>query len=141
MPLQGDFAQGLPIYVQILQDIRQKIAAGQWPAGMRMPPVRELAVEFGVNPNTMQRSLAELEREGLVYTERTTGRYITSDAGRIEQIRADMADGYAGQYYGQMYAIGYGTDDMAAALRRAADSEQKGGTAPRPQDGAQSREV
>lgn len=133
MSIQGNFAQGLPIYLQILHGIRQKIASGQWPAGMRMPPVRELAVEFGVNPNTMQRSLGELEREGIVYTERTSGRYITADAGQIERMKSEMANGYAGQYRDQMHALGFGPDDMIAVLRRATDTQQKGGTALPPQ--------
>lgn len=139
MPVQGDFAQGLPIYLQILHDFRHRIASGLWSAGMRVPPVRELAVEFGVNPNTMQRSLAELEREKLVYAERTTGRFITTDDERIRQMQSELADEYTQHYYGQMQAIGYNADDMAAALRRAAVSQEKGGTALPPRNGEQGR--
>lgn len=87
----NQFDSGAPIYTQIMNKIKLRILSGQWAAGERIPAVRELAVEFGVNPNTMQRSLSELERDGLLFSERTTGRYITRDAALIERTRP--ADG------------------------------------------------
>jgi DNA-binding transcriptional regulator YhcF (GntR family) len=124
--MQAAFTPGAPIYVQISDDIRQRIASGQWPPGMRMPPVRELSIDLGVNPNTAQRSLAELEREGLVFTERTAGRFITKDAGVIKKVKDDMAAEYAGQFYLKMRAIGYERDEIVGIVRAAADSEEAG---------------
>lgn len=116
--MQQEFMQGTPIYMQILQSVRQKIASGEWPPGMRVPPVRELSVALGVNPNTAQRSLAELEREQLVHVERTSGRFITGDVERIQQLRAQMAAEYAALYSAQMAALGYSADEMARYLRQ-----------------------
>lgn len=121
---QGDYNQSMPIYLQILQGIRQKIASGEWPPGTRVPPVRELSVQLGVNPNTAQRSLTELEREGLVYAERTAGRFITGDTERIRALRARMAEEYARQYHRQMLALGCAPEEMADYLRRAATIEE-----------------
>lgn len=85
------FKNGEPIYQQIIRILQMKIAAGEYPAGSRFPAVRELAVEAGVNPNTMQRALAELERSGLLETVRTTGKYVTQDDGRICRLREELA--------------------------------------------------
>ena len=86
-----------PIYLQIMDRVRRKIVSGEWRAGDRVPPVRDLALEFGVNPNTMQRSLAELERDGLLFSERTSGRYVTRDESRVAAVRDAMARGEAGR--------------------------------------------
>lgn len=121
--MPSDYSPGTPIYLQITHDVRQRIASGEWQPGMRIPPVRELSVELGVNPNTAQRSLSELEREGLVYTERTAGRFITKDIEQITQMRASMAEEYAGQFYQQMRKIGYSGEEIVELLRRTASSE------------------
>jgi DNA-binding transcriptional regulator YhcF (GntR family) len=91
---------------------------------MRMPPVRELSIELGVNPNTAQRSLAELEREGLVFTERTAGRFITKDKEKIREVKGGMAAEYAGQFYRKMRAIGFVREEIVEIVRGAADSEE-----------------
>ena len=72
-----------PVYSQLVEHIKLAIVSGEFPLGSRLPSVRELAAEAGVNPNTMQRAFAELEREGLVLTQRTAGRTVTEDALRI----------------------------------------------------------
>ena len=79
-----------PIYVQIMEDIKEKIIMGTYVANMQIPPVRELAITYEVNPNTMQRSLAELEKEGYLYTMRTAGRFVIDDAKRIEQMKQEL---------------------------------------------------
>lgn len=75
------FDNGLPIYLQIVKEMTLRALSGAIKPGEKIPPVRELAAEFGVNPNTMQRAMAEMEREGLVYTERTSGRFLTKEEG------------------------------------------------------------
>lgn len=106
---------GVPIYLQIIDRIKRKIISGEWAAGERVPPVRDLALAFGVNPNTMQRSLSELERGGLLYSERTSGRYITSDTARIESVRNEMARDVVGAFRRQMKQMGY-TDEQILKL-------------------------
>ena len=72
--MQWSFSNDLPIYSQLIGQIKVGIVSGVFPPGERLPSVRDLATEAGVNPNTMQRALAELERDGLVYSQRTAGR-------------------------------------------------------------------
>ena len=71
------FKEDRPIYSQLVEHIKLGIVSGEWSPGSKLPSVRDLAEEAGVNPNTMQRALADLEREGLVHSKRTSGRYIT----------------------------------------------------------------
>ena len=89
--MKWEFKNGEPIYQQIIRILQTKIAAGEYPAGSRVPAVRELAMEAGVNPNTMQRALAELERDGLLETVRTTGKYVTQNNERISVLREELA--------------------------------------------------
>ena len=78
------FESDRPIYAQILEQIKERIIVGEYPPGSRLPSVRELATEAAVNPNTMQRAMAELEREGYVVTNRTTGRTVTDNVGVMD---------------------------------------------------------
>ena len=81
-----------PIYLQIIERISMDIVSGVYRAGDKLPSVRELAASAAVNPNTMQKALSELERSGLVYTQRTSGRYITEDTGLIQEVRLKLAE-------------------------------------------------
>jgi len=78
--MEWDFKDGVPIYTQIVDQMTMRIASGAYAPGDKLPSVRDLALDAGVNPNTMQRALAELERQKLVHSERTSGRFVTSDA-------------------------------------------------------------
>ena len=80
-----------PIYAQLIRQIRAGIVSGAFSPGERLPSVRDLAMEAGVNPNTMQRALTELERDGLVYSQRTSGRYVTEDRAAIAEARHGLA--------------------------------------------------
>ena len=82
-----------PIYAQILERIQRQIVSGEYAPGTKIPSVRELAAQAGVNPNTMQKALSELERSGLVVTMRTSGRVVTEDMEMIKQIRKQLAAG------------------------------------------------
>ena len=77
-----------PIWIQLVDDFRMRIVTGIWPAGTRIPSVRDLATQAGVNPNTVQRALAELDRSGLTVAERTAGRLLNARADLIENRRA-----------------------------------------------------
>ena len=112
-----------PIYLQLVEQLELAIVAGEYRAGGKLPSVRELAAEAAVNPNTMQRALAQLESEGLVRTERTSGRYVTEDTNLIEQLRVAAAHDIAADFLEKMRSIGY-TPEKAAALLEHWDTEE-----------------
>ena len=105
-----------PVYTQLVDQSARAIILGQFPPGGRLPSVREFAADAGVNPNTMQRALAQLETEGLVHTERTAGRYVTENIALIEQLRADTARTLASDFLEKMRGIGYSPAQTAALL-------------------------
>ncbi len=114
--MEWQFNEGSPIYVQLTQEIEMQIARGVYKAGDRMPAVRELAMEAGVNPNTVQRAMADLEREGLIYTERTSGRFVTKDEERIKQLRKKLAQMTIAEFYEKMKQLGMSHEEMVQAL-------------------------
>ena len=116
--MNWNITAGRPVYVQLVEQLELSLVAGEFPPGSRIPPVRELAADAGVNPNTMQRALAQLENEGLVRTERTAGRYVTEDRALIEQLRAEAARNLTAEFLEKMRGIGYGPEQAAALLER-----------------------
>lgn len=111
---QADYTPGIPIYLQIIEKIKAKIISGEWRAGDRVPPVRELSLSFGVNPNTMQRSLSELEREGLLYSERTAGRFVTADENRIAALQREAAGLSVARCIDYLKGLGLGEEEIRA---------------------------
>lgn len=111
-------AENMPIYVQIMNKIREAIASGELKPGDRVPSVRELAQEFEVNPNTMQRALTELEREGLLISERTAGRFVTKDKSIIDEAKILMAQNAADEFCRNMTALGFNEGEMIDFFRR-----------------------
>lgn len=109
--------ENLPIYMQIMDRIRAAIVSGELVSGEKVASVRELAEEFGVNPNTMQRALAELEREGLLVSERTTGRYVTKDTAMIEQARKEAAEKIVKDFLLKMKELGFTRDQIEDFFR------------------------
>lgn len=96
-----------PIYLQLTEEIKKRIVSGMYEAGAKLPSVRDLASEASVNPNTMQRALAELERYGLVYTNRTSGRFITEDESLIKQLRVGLAKKHVDTFLTNMEQLGF----------------------------------
>ncbi len=96
-----------PIWMQLTEQLTERIISNVYPAGSRLPSVRELAGQAGVNPNTMQRALAELESSGLAVTNRTAGRVVTDDLEVIEKVRRRMAENYIKGYLENMKKLGY----------------------------------
>lgn len=107
-----------PIYLQLCEQITLYLVSGVWAPGSRLPSVRELAVDAGVNPNTMQRALAQLESEGLVITHRTAGRVVTEDAAVLERVRERLAQTKIDEYLSGMATLGYTAADAIALLQR-----------------------
>ncbi len=107
-----------PIWQQLTEQLRQRIVTGAYPPGSRFPAVRELASEAGVNPNTMQRAMTQLETDGLVITNRTAGRTVTDDPAALEAMRGQLAAERTGEYFKDMKALGYSRADAAEIARR-----------------------
>ena len=105
-----------PIWVQLVETFRLRIVSGQWPPGTRIPSVRELAADAGVNPNTIQRALAELDRTGLTSAERTAGRFVTADAAVLDAVRRELAAGATDAYVVALTGLGMSLDGATRLL-------------------------
>ena len=108
---------GRPIWPQLAQQLARRIIAGIYPPGSRLPPVRELAAEAGVNPNTMQRALAQLEQDGLARADRTAGRLVTRDTQVLEAVRLREAQSVIQGYFEAMSALGYSRERALELLK------------------------
>ena len=113
-----------PVYQQIISLIRGAVLSGEYPPGSRIPSVRELASQAGVNPNTMQRALSELEREGLLVGAGTAGRCVTADQAVLEQTRQTVIRELARECAEKFLALGL-TPSQGAELLRALEKEKE----------------
>ena len=118
------FDMSRPIYAQIVERLKAKILAGVYPPGGHLDSVRDMAAAAGVNPNTMQRALTELERDGLVYRQRTTGRFVTEDQAMIASAKRSLAERHIQAFLEAMTHLGYGREEILTLLRQ---EETKGG--------------
>nr|WP_315671887.1 GntR family transcriptional regulator [Clostridium sp. 19966] len=116
--LQYEFDSNLPIYIQIIEEIKRQIVYGERRPGEKIESVRELANIMGVNPNTVQRAFSELEREGLLKAERTTGRFITIDDGLIEKIKRDSVKQNVTDFIKLMYKSGFSKEGILDTLKK-----------------------
>ena len=123
--MSEQFDSSRPIYAQLVERLKARILAGTYQSGGHLDSVRDLAAAAGVNPNTMQRALAQLEAEGLVRTERTSGRFVTEDIDLIEQLRASAARNIAADFLEKMRSIGYTPQQAAELLRGWNETEGK----------------
>ncbi|MCI7676614.1 MULTISPECIES: GntR family transcriptional regulator [Streptococcus] len=110
------FDEKSPIYAQIAQHVKMQIISQEIKSGEQLPTVRELAEIAGVNPNTMQRAFSELEREGMVYSQRTSGRFVTDDTELIAQKRKEVAELELRNFVDNMAKIGFDTQDIPSIL-------------------------
>lgn len=110
------FDEKSPIYAQIAQHVKMQIISQEIKSGEQLPTVRELAEIAGVNPNTMQRAFLELEREGMVYSQRTSGRFVTDDTELIAQKRKEVAELELRNFVDNMAKIGFDTQDIPSIL-------------------------
>ena len=117
-----------PIYIQIVEKLKMRIVSGYYPPGEKIPSVRELASEAGVNPNTMQKALGDLERQGLVYTQRTNGKTVTDEPGKISDMRDNMAKEETAVYFAKMKSLGFSPEKTKEFVdKMAAEAADKGG--------------
>jgi len=112
-----NFSDGSPIYLQLCAIIKGRIASGAYAPGDKLPPVRDLALEAGVNPNTVQRAYAELERDGLVNAERTSGRFVTTDTNEIAALRSSLSSGFIGELFKNLRELGLTDDEIRSAVQ------------------------
>ena len=116
--MEWNFRNDRPIYTQIMGQIEKAVVSGIFSPGERLPGVRELAAEASVNPNTMQRALAELETRCLLQAQRTSGRFVTEDAALIAALREKLALETTGEYWGEMCALGCSPKEIEAYVKR-----------------------
>ena len=114
--MSWDLDSGQPIFKQIVDKIRMDIVSGMYQPGERMASVRDLAAEASVNPNTMQRAFAELERMGLVYSRRTSGRFITEDQEMINTLRAEIATEKVKVFFEAMQQLGFSKEETLSLV-------------------------
>lgn len=123
--MNWNISAGRPVYVQLVEQLELALVAGKFPPGSRIPPVRELAADAGVNPNTMQRALQELEGRGLLQAQRTAGRTVTADDAALRALRRRRAKALAEEFMHQMQALGMDEAEIEALLREAAHPTQE----------------
>ena len=121
--MKWQFSNSAPIYAQLIEQIKMAIVSGIFPAGERLPSVRELAAETGVNPNTMQRAMTELERDGLVYSQRTAGRFVTEDGEVIATARRALAQRHLETFLAAMKGLGYEQEEIESLLLQSNEKE------------------
>ncbi|HHX62674.1 MAG TPA: GntR family transcriptional regulator [Epulopiscium sp.] len=112
------FDSNMPIYIQVMNMIKGQIVSGELQSEDKLPSVRDLAVLLKVNPNTIQRTYQELEREGLAITQRGLGRYVVADMERTEMLRSDMCGELIKGFLGEMTALGFSQKEIVEMLKR-----------------------
>ena len=122
--MPGNLDNDRPIYLQLMERIQHDIISGVYQPGDKLPSVRDLAVEAAVNPNTMQKALSELERCGLVHSQRTSGRFITDDTAMIKEMKTELAQEHIRDFFRQMHKLGFSDEDT---LEMITDTIKKGG--------------
>lgn len=122
--MDWNFRSDQPIYSQLTQRLTEAIVSGIYAPGEKLPSVRKLAVEAGVNPNTVQRALAELERDGLVFSQRTTGRFVTENENMIVNAKLRIADERVGEFLRSMKTLGCNKREVISLIEGAKEEEE-----------------
>lgn len=116
------FIDDIPIYLQIVDILKTYIVSGKYHSGDRLPAVRDLAMEMGVNPNTVQKAFAELERQGLVQSERTAGRYVSIDDEKIRELRRDLSREYVAKLFQNLRDLGMSDEEIRNVINNWEDN-------------------
>lgn len=119
------FESTKPIYLQIMDLIKKEIATGKLPPGGQMASVRELAMQYQVNPNTVQRALSELEREGLVKSDRTIGRFINDQSDMIEALKNQMIEEVIGEFVKKVRELNIEEKAICSLIERYLSREER----------------
>ncbi len=126
MEILWHFTDDRPIYAQIIEQIQLFIVSGVLAPGCRLPSVRDMAAQAGVNPNTMQKALTELERMGLVFAQRTSGRYITEKEELIQEMKTELAREKIAEFLRSMEQIGFSREQVTALIANYQEGENHG---------------
>lgn len=119
------FTSDAPIYLQIMDEIKLRIAQGRLKPGDKVPAVRNLALKAGVNPNTMQKALSELEREGVLYSQRTSGRFVSDQSEANANLKNNIASKHIEAYINGMRNLGLSNDEIIDAIKNYFIEEEK----------------
>ncbi|MFF2886882.1 GntR family transcriptional regulator [Paenibacillus sp. NPDC057967] len=119
-----EFDNNAPIYIQIMNYIKKQIVIGKMGPGDKIESVRDLAAELQINPNTIQRTFQELEREGIVETKRGLGRYVTDEESTIMQMKKEMASELLGRFVSGMKELGFAENDIVALVEGAVQPDK-----------------
>ena len=122
--MEWNFRNDQPIHSQLTQRLTEAIVSGIYAPGEKLPSVRELALEAGVNPNTVQRSLTELEREDLVFSQRTAGRFVTENENMIVNAKLRIADERVSEFLRSMKTLGCGRQEIISLIEGAKEDEE-----------------
>ena len=114
--MEFNFEIDRPIYIQLVEQLKSYIILGELQPGSRIPSVREFALQAKVNPNTMQKALMELEDDGLIYTERTNGKFVTENKDLIEKVKKELAQQVTSKYIGSMKKLGISKQEVKKYL-------------------------
>jgi len=118
-----DLDSDRPIYAQLVERIQMQIVSGYYQPGGKLPTVRELAMEAAVNPNTMQKAFAELERNGLIVTQRTNGRIVTENVEVIQRMKQSLAKEHVEQFFEKMKSLGFSKNEILELIHRGYEGE------------------
>ena len=122
--MEWNISSNAPIYTQLVEQLTLRIVTTEYIPGQRLQSVRELAMEAGVNPNTMQRALSELEREGLVFSLRTSGRFVTEDTKMIEDAKKEIAAEQVQSFLAAMNRLGFEKEEIVSLVEAAQKKEE-----------------
>ena len=111
-----EFDPNRPIYLQIIAEIKKRTVRGRYPPGEKLPSVREMALQMGVNPNTIARAYSELEREGFVFTRRGQGSFVTKTPERVETEREGLAEAAVESFVTEIRELGLNAHQVARIL-------------------------
>ncbi len=117
------FRGDTPVYRQIVSRLRVELLEGKYPSDGQIPPVRQLALEAAVNPNTMQRALTELENEGLLYTRSTAGRFVTSDEAVLRRARETMHRENMERLIGEALSLGITREELITFIQHTKEDD------------------
>ena len=116
--MEFNFDNNIPIYIQLVEQLKKYIISGKMKKGERIPSVRDLAIKTKVNPNTMQKALVELEELGLIYTERTNGKFVTNDQNLINEYKIKYGNELTNSYFSNMESMGFSKEEIFKYLNK-----------------------
>lgn len=123
--MQWELNTDKPVYLQLVEQIQAGIISGIYKPGDKLPSVRDLAIKATVSPNTMQRAMTELERDGLVYANRTSGRFITSDEELIGKLRKQYITQVVQEFLNKMDLLGVKLEETISYISKISEDNKK----------------